>query len=70
MNKKRLYKQSGKLHPRGERIASRIHNQIRALFLDHDRFHPRDLAQLIVHEACFFADLHANHKEEPAIRKV
>lgn len=51
MNKKRLYKQSGMLHPRGLRAAVLVEDKIRELFAEYSRFHPRDIELLVIHAA-------------------
>lgn len=57
MNKKRLYKQNGKLHDRGKKLSFRLNHQIKMIFLENARFSPRDLELMLMH----LIQMHANY---------
>jgi hypothetical protein len=57
MNKKRLYKQDGRLHERGKRVSRDIGPIIHKIFQDHSATSPRDLEMLICHLAGIYANV-------------
>jgi hypothetical protein len=70
MNKKRLYKQNGMLHPRGEKLRSELRHLLDGVFVKYGQFHPRDLALLLVDTALLQASLavHAAPRKHTSIK--
>lgn len=58
MNKKRLYKSSGKLHERGKRVSREVSPKIKAIFEEYSHFNPRDIELIILALSTTYANVY------------
>lgn len=71
MNKKRLYKQSGFLHPRGISLEPKLREKLQAIFDEYDQYHPQDLQLMVIHAAHMAATgALLNSKRRPSSKTV